>query len=135
MLKNITEEANKLYKSAPYFKGGIVMGLQLVRDSLQLTDKQIGEINKAIDIVAGVQKYIKPAPRPAEINRIEDAENEAVIAAKSEANKLPRRDDTEKLKETPGEPKRPEKIDTPKRPDKIRRPWEKDPNTIRRPKR
>lgn len=152
--KKILEAAGKLFKSAPSLRGGLVMGLQLVRDSLQLTEEQKQEINQAIDIISGVSNYRKPAPRPSEIKKIEDRENEAnepVTASEPEAKTLPRREDpldiakntitkripsdkpnianTPKTDTTPEPEKEEPKKDT------IRRPWDKDPNVIRRPKR
>ena len=146
--KKILEEASKLFKSAATLRGGVIMGVQLVRDSLQLTDEQTQEIDQAIDIISGVSNYQKPAPRPSEINRIEEAV-EPVIASEPETNTLPRRDDSVdmgpaiKTERIPGD--KPNKSNTPKtdptekkpEPKKstIRRPWDKDPNVIRRPKR
>ena len=144
--KNILEEAGKLFKSAPSFRGGIIMGIQLLRDSLQLTAEQNEKINQAIDIISGVSNYRKSAPRPAEIRKIEDRENEAneaVTASEPEAKELPRREDfleQGKVKKgglndapiTP-RPEPPKAEDTPKR--IIRRPWDKNPNVIRRPRR
>ena len=145
--KKILEAAGKLFKSSSTFRGGIVMGLQLVRDSLQLTAEQTEDISQAIDIISGVTNYRKPAPRPAEIKKIEDTEAiEPVIASEPETKELPRRDDVSSTKtqrilsdkpnvsNTPKTiPKVEEKKPEVKKPT-IRRPWDKNPNVIRKPK-
>ena len=59
MSKNIKDEAGKLFKSAPSLRGGIVMGLQLIRDPLKLTSAQTAEIEQAIDIISCVTNYKK----------------------------------------------------------------------------
>ena len=92
-MSTILEEAAKLSKSAPSYRGGIIMGLQLVRSLPGLTAAQTVEIEQAIDIISGVSNYRKPAPRPEEIKKIEKANDEVInpaTASEPEAKTLPR---------------------------------------------